>query len=123
MLLEEMCTLGKRRGWHCLGLFLSALASSLLNSSMPLFDFLHDLGFPLKTNILNGLPSESKVKFSATFFRYASYFEEKTESTNLTVAPLYTIQHIDHTIFSKHPRIQNPKSKFQHILHVPSKRP
>ena len=45
-------------------------------SSIWRIDLLLDFGLPLKTNILNSLPSESKVSLSTNFCRYNSCLKE-----------------------------------------------
>ena len=65
-------TFGILRHLWGLVLFWNAIASPSRILSICRMDFLLDFGLPLKTSILNGLPSESKLSFSSTFCLYIS---------------------------------------------------
>lgn len=88
-------TLGIWRQWCWWLLFWNATASSSRISSIWRIDFLLDFGLPLKTNILNALPSEFKCNFSSTFCLYFSCHHNirknnNNNNTNMTKPQMHT---------------------------------
>lgn len=68
---QRSITLGSFLCWF--EVLLLKFSSSLRRiSSMYRIDFLLDFGLPLKTSILKGLPSLSKVRFPSIILRYSA---------------------------------------------------
>lgn len=94
-------TLGNLRGWTFLTLLSNSFASSCRIRSTERIGFRFDLGLPLKTNILNGFPSESKVSLSSKLRLYTSCKDptssrivyKKTQQTQILKFIISWMQH------------------------------